>query len=244
MQKKRLLACSVLDKTRGAKAGEGETRARDRHPAQTTMAEGGARGADDGTPTHEEVAAPSTSSVAAVWRALGVESDDEAKRVVTRIQNAAVRGAGIGVVLRGGYVAIKALAVTLLRARGGGGGGKRAGAGLRGRPEDSAVSVLRWSAFLGSLAASYVTLDEGIAASVGRKRSAKWRGLVAGSASGWTILLLGSESPQNALSMYILIRAIWLALRRSRTSGSCVLRTVSTPLELPHVDVGVMCLSW
>ena len=54
--------------------GEGETRARDRHPAQTTMAEGGARGADDGTPTHEEVAAPSTSSVAAVWRALGVES--------------------------------------------------------------------------------------------------------------------------------------------------------------------------
>ncbi len=171
---------------------------------------------------------------------VGLSWSEEETRAVERVQNATLRGAAIGLVLRGGYVSFSsALSVLLKR------GKRRAARGPAGAggKEGAAMSVLRWTAFLGSLGGTYVALDEGLMRAVGKQKSRKWRGMVSGTVAGSSIALLGREDPQYAIAIYVYVRALWLFLRRSRTSGSKILRTVSAPLELPHADILVMCLS-
>ena len=154
----------------------------------------------------------------------------EEKRAMERFQNATVRGAGIGLILRGGFVSFSALTSLIM--------GKKKKHGTK-----NAVSVLRWTAFLGSMGGSYVALDELLLRLVGKKKSNKWRGLVSGALAGSSICFLGKSEPQYAISIYVFLRAMWLFLRRSRRSTSKFLRAMSLPLETKNADVLVMCLS-
>ena len=158
---------------------------------------------------------------------------DEDRRALERVWNATVRGGSIGFILRGGFVSFSALTSVFL--------GRKKRAEAKG--PSSIVSVLRWTAFLGSLGGSYVALDEGLLRIVGKQKSRKWRGLVSGTVAGSSICLLGMKDPQYAIAIYVALRALWLFLRRSRRSTSKLLRTVSAPLEVRHADVLVMCLS-
>ena len=183
------------------------------------------------TPEEREGEAESRGST--LWNALERASckfGDEERRALERVQNATFRGAAIGLVLRGGYVSFSALTSLLRRKRG-------------QASTKNAESVLRWTAFLGCLGGSYVALDEMLMRSVGKKRSNKWRGFVSGALAGTSITVLGKDNPQYAISIYVVLRALWLFLRRSRRSTSKVLRTISAPLEVRNADVLVMCLS-
>jgi hypothetical protein len=116
------------------------------------------------------------------------DAEEDLRRALHRIQSGAVRGALIGLTLRGGLH----LAGTLLGALGTAAGGRRG----RGRKRavgggDAAKDALRYAAFLGALAATYIGVDEGIARAFGKERSSKWRALVAGACAGPTLLLTG-----------------------------------------------------
>jgi len=169
---------------------------------------------------------------------VGLRWTEEETRALERVQNATLRGAAIGFVLRGGYVSFSSALSVLFPSR----SRRRAVSAAKGKGSP-AMSVLRWTAFLGSLGGTYVALDEGLMRAVGKQKSRKWRGMVSGTVAGSSIALLGRKDPQYAIAIYVYVRALWLFLRRSRTSGSKVLRTVSAPLELPHADILVMCLS-
>ncbi|QDZ18360.1 hypothetical protein HOP50_01g08660 [Chloropicon primus] len=172
-----------------------------------------------------------------IWEALDkvttMKFEEEDRRALERLQNATVRGAAIGFILRGGYVSFSMLTSALLRRK------KHREAGVTNA--NSLVSVVRWTAFLGSLGGSYVALDEGLLRFVGKKKSRKWRGLVSGTVAGSSVCMLGRKDPQYTIAIYVVLRALWLFLRRSRRSTSKLLRTVSAPLALPHADVLVMC---
>jgi hypothetical protein len=154
----------------------------------------------------------------------------EEKRALSRFHNATVRGAGIGLVLRGGFVSFSALTSLIM--------GKKKNHGTK-----NAVSVMRWTAFLGSMGGSYVALDELLLRLVGKNKSNKWRGLVSGAVAGSSICFLGKKDSQYAISIYVFLRAMWLFLRRSRRSTSKLLRAMSLPLETKNADILVMCLS-
>jgi len=196
------------------------------------------------SPPESPPESPSSSSVSSLSDALrkcfGGRWGEEEKRALERVQNATFRGAAIGFVLRGGYVSFTSALSLVLKSR------KRKsldGVDAKKHSNRNALSVLRWTAFLGSLGGSYVALDETLMRLVGKSKSKKWRGLVSGTVAGSSIALLGKKDPQYAMSIYVLLRAIWLFLRRSRRSGSRVLRTISAPLEMPNADVLVMCLA-
>jgi len=110
---------------------------------------------------------------------------DDLRRALQRVQSGAVRGALIGFTLRGGLH----LAGTLLGALGTSKGGKRQKRAVGGNA--AMKDTLRYTAFLGALAATYISVDEGIARAFGKQRSSNWRALVAGACAGPTLLLTG-----------------------------------------------------
>jgi hypothetical protein len=97
----------------------------------------------------------------------GAAAADDLARALQRIHSGAVRGAAIGLTLRGGLH----LASYLLGALGGGGGGRRSPRPVGGL--DAARDSLRYAGFLGALAATYIGVDEGIARAFGKERCAR-----------------------------------------------------------------------
>uniref|UniRef100_A0A0A9GC15 Transmembrane protein 135 N-terminal domain-containing protein n=1 Tax=Arundo donax TaxID=35708 RepID=A0A0A9GC15_ARUDO len=95
--------------------------------------------------------------------------------------------------------------------------------------------------FLGTFAGSYVSVDECIAAVWGRKRTARWRSLLAGLIAGPSMLLTGPGTQHTSLAIYILMRAAVLASRcgiKSKRFGK-----ICKPLTWSHGDIFLMCLS-
>ncbi|KAI8466070.1 MAG: hypothetical protein J3K34DRAFT_524830 [Monoraphidium minutum] len=163
---------------------------------------------------------------------------DDLARALQRIQSGAVRGALIGLTLRGGLH----LAGYALGALGSGGGGARA---RQKRAVTGGAAVresLRYAAFLGSLAATYIGVEEGIARVFGKERSSRWRALVAGACAGPTLLLTGPKERHYSLAVYVLLRGITLLIRTgNRPSAPPLLRALLAPTRLEHGDAMLMC---
>eukprot|EP00882_Tetradesmus_deserticola_P032967 GHRQ01037618.1.p1 GENE.GHRQ01037618.1~~GHRQ01037618.1.p1 ORF type:complete len:217 (+),score=70.64 GHRQ01037618.1:327-977(+) len=105
--------------------------------------------------------------------------------------------------------------------------------------------TVRYTAFLAALAGIYIGVDEGIAAAVGKDRSAKWRSLVAGMCAGPALLCTGPKSRHYSLATYILLRGITLLIRtgnKPRTAARYpVLHAALAPTRLAHGDTLLMC---
>lgn len=88
---------------------------------------------------------------------------EDLRRALRRVQSGAVRGALIGLTLRGGlHLAGHALGAL--------GGGRRARRAVGGAA--AVKDTLRYAAFLGALAATYIGVEEGISHTVGKERCA------------------------------------------------------------------------
>eukprot|EP00775_Hariotina_reticulata_P010487 gene10487-10646_t len=160
----------------------------------------------------------------------------ELKRALTRLQAGVVRGAVIGCTLRGGLHLVGSLLAAASRR-------KRRSVTAAGAVEDT----LRYAAFLAALAGTYIGVDEGIAAMVGKNRSARWRSLVAGVCAGPALLLTGAKVRHNSLATYILLRGITLLIRvgnkqRNRQRHPWLWHLLA-PTRLQHGDTLMMCLS-
>lgn len=88
-----------------------------------------------------------------------VLASPELQRALDRILSGIVRGAAIGLTLRGGLHLVGSLLTALRK-------GKRRSVTAVGALEDT----LRYTAFVGTLAGIYIGVDEGIAAGVGKER--------------------------------------------------------------------------
>jgi hypothetical protein len=100
---------------------------------------------------------------------------------------------------------------------------------------------VRYGLFLGTFAGSYVSVDECISGIWGRKRTARWRSLLAGLIAGPSMLLTGPGTQHTSLAIYILMRAAVLASRcgiKSKRFGN-----ICKPLTWSHGDIFLMCLS-
>lgn len=160
-----------------------------------TRRDGGNNGGDaadnSGDDAPRDDAAAAAAAAAAPAAASRSPQAADLLRALDRVQQGAVRGAAIGLTLRGG-LHLASYLVSLL-SRGGGSGGRarqqrrkaRVGGG------DALLDTLRYGAFLGALAATYIGVEEGIARVFGRGRSSGWRALVAGACAGPTLLLAG-----------------------------------------------------
>ncbi|KAK9806740.1 hypothetical protein WJX72_001016 [[Myrmecia] bisecta] len=159
------------------------------------------------------------------------------QRAWERLGNALVRGAFSGFCLRGGLHLVGLLFALVLKSR------KKHRAhsiNLWQRLQDT----LRYTAFLGSLSGVYVAADEAIAAVVGKRKSAKWRALVAGAAAGPTILLTGRKDRHTSLALYILLRGITLLVRcGNKPSAPKPVQLLLTPTRWKHGDTALMCLA-
>ena len=101
---------------------------------------------------------PSTSG-----RPIADEEEDELFRVAGRLGNAIIRAAATGCAVRGGIHALSWIFALLLKSKS---EKKRRQKTLLGALEDT----VRYTAFLGSLAGVYVSVDEGLAWLFGRRR--------------------------------------------------------------------------
>ncbi|XP_072973322.1 uncharacterized protein [Typha angustifolia] len=166
---------------------------------------------------------------------------EEEWRWLRRCVEAAAKGFAIGAGLKGGLAIFSIL--TRLR--------KRRSLGLSARKlgaltnEEAVVmalkETLRYGMFLGTFAGTFVSVDEGIAALWGLKRTAGWRALLAGAIAGPSMLLTGSDTQHTSLALYILMRAAVLASRcgiKSKRFGN-----ICKPLTWSYGDIFLMCLS-
>ncbi|KAK3148139.1 hypothetical protein QOZ80_3BG0291220 [Eleusine coracana subsp. coracana] len=156
-----------------------------------------------------------------------------------RCLEAAAKGFAIGAGLKGG-LAIFSVLVRLRSRR----TPRSRKAGSMTNEEAIVLAVketVRYGMFLGTFAGSYVSVDECIAAIWGRKRTARWRTLLAGLIAGPSMLLTGPGTQHTSLAIYILMRAAVLASRcgiKSRRFGE-----ICKPLTWSNGDIFLMCLS-
>jgi hypothetical protein len=157
------------------------------------------------------------------------------QRAADRVIQGVIRGAAIGLTLRGGLHVLGAALSAVSRPR-------------RGRALSRAAALEdtgRFAAFLGALAGVYIVVDEGIAAAVGKNRSAKWRGLVAGVCAGPTLLLTGPGQRHHSLATYVLLRGLTLLVRTGNTERAAErhpwLHAALAPTRLADGDTVLMC---
>ncbi|KAG8097175.1 hypothetical protein GUJ93_ZPchr0013g34430 [Zizania palustris] len=160
-------------------------------------------------------------------------------RWLRRCVEAAAKGFAIGSGLKGGLALFSVL--VRLRSRR---SPRSRKAGAMTNHEALVLALketMRYGLFLGTFAGSYVSVDECIAAIWGRKRTARWRSLLAGLIAGPSMLLTGPGTQHNSLAIYILMRAAVLASRcgiKSKQFGN-----ICKPLTWSHGDIFLMCLS-
>ncbi|GMH39395.1 hypothetical protein BSKO_07293 [Bryopsis sp. KO-2023] len=173
----------------------------------------------------------SCSTSESTWAS--VEAD--LARIRERALTALVRGAAAGFALRGGlHLLSKALSLVSARRS------KKTVLSGRHPLEETA----RYTAFLGALGGVYVAVDEGLALWLGKKKTAKWRALVAGLCAGPSILLTGSDVRHNSLSLYIFLRGLTLLIRcGNKPSSRAWLRALLAPTRFEHGDTLMMCLA-
>ncbi|CAL9110573.1 unnamed protein product [Musa textilis] len=162
-------------------------------------------------------------------------------RRLRRCLEAAAKGFAIGAGLKGGLALFSVL--VRLRSR----RSLRSSARKEGvftNKEAVVVALeetMRYGIFLGTLAGTYVSVDEVITALGGHKRTAGWRSLLAGLIAGPSMLLTGPNKQHTSLAIYILMRAAILASRcgiKSKLFGG-----VCRPLTWLHGDIFLMCLA-
>ncbi|KAF8072623.1 hypothetical protein HT031_000283 [Scenedesmus sp. PABB004] len=177
--------------------------------------------------TSSDGGAPPAGAPARAW-------PPELQRALERLAAGVLRGAAIGLTLRGGLHAVGAGLAAASR--------RRDRALTRGAALEDA---LRYAAFLGALAGTYIGVDEGIAAAVGKDRSAKWRSLVAGVCAGPALLLTGPKNRHYSLATYILLRGVTLLIRTGNAPRSARrhpwLHAALAPTRLAHGDTVIMC---
>eukprot|EP00884_Botryococcus_braunii_P003174 jgi/Botrbrau1/12858/Bobra.0188s0001.1 len=158
------------------------------------------------------------------------------QRAAGRLYDAVFRGACAGFCLRGGLNLLGLLLALLVK--------KRRQKRARARNVLAmARDTLRYTAFLGSFAGVYVCVDEGIAAVLGKKRTASWRAFAAGLTAGPTILLTGSKARHDSLAIYILLRGITLLVRcGNKPNAPAWVRKLLMPTRMEHGDTLLMCL--
>ncbi|KAF6263624.1 hypothetical protein COO60DRAFT_378802 [Scenedesmus sp. NREL 46B-D3] len=161
-------------------------------------------------------------------------SPAELQRALDRVLQGMIRGACIGLTLRGGLHLVGSLLAAVSKRK------KRSvtAAGALG-------DTVRYTAFLAALAGIYIGVDEGIAATVGKDRSAKWRSLVAGVCAGPALLCTGPKSRHYSLATYILLRGITLLVRTGNKPRAAArypaLHAALAPSRLAHGDTLLMC---
>ncbi|KAL5705247.1 hypothetical protein ACHQM5_023577 [Ranunculus cassubicifolius] len=163
------------------------------------------------------------------------EISDKLWRIIT----ASSKGFAIGAGLKGGLAIFSILSRLKSRRRS---SIRRTGKNSNGEAIIlAAKETLRYGLFLGSFAGTFVSVDECIAALGGHKRTANWRGLLAGAIAGPSMLLTGTNTQHTSLAIYILMRAAVLAsrcgIKSKRFGGIC------KPLTWKHGDIFLMCLS-
>eukprot|EP00879_Flechtneria_rotunda_P007421 GHRR01007785.1.p1 GENE.GHRR01007785.1~~GHRR01007785.1.p1 ORF type:complete len:317 (+),score=77.84 GHRR01007785.1:584-1534(+) len=161
----------------------------------------------------------------------------ELQRAADRLFHGVVRGACIGLTLRGGLHLVGSILASASKKK------RARSVTLAGALEDT----LRFTAFLGTLAGLYIGVDEGISAVVGKGRSAKWRSLVAGVCAGPALLLTGPQNRHYSLATYILLRGITLLIRVGNKPHNQArhpwVHTTLAPTRLSHGDTVLMCAS-
>eukprot|EP00878_Enallax_costatus_P025529 GHUV01027316.1.p1 GENE.GHUV01027316.1~~GHUV01027316.1.p1 ORF type:complete len:501 (+),score=122.52 GHUV01027316.1:63-1565(+) len=195
------------------------------------------------TPSRSSVAAADASvtlqpmeaaPVPRMQRTFSLSATPELQRALDRLLAGIIRGAAIGLTLRGGLHLVGSLLAALSK-------GKRRSVTAVGALEDT----LRYTAFLGALAGIYIGVDEGIAATVGKERSAKWRSLVAGMCAGPSLLLTGRKNRHYSLATYILLRGVTLLMRTGNKERVRQrhpwLYAVLAPTRFAHGDTALMC---
>ncbi|XP_078433250.1 uncharacterized protein LOC144704639 [Wolffia australiana] len=165
---------------------------------------------------------------------------EERRRRLKRCLVAAAKGFSIGVGLKGG-LALFAI-VSRLRSRRLAGVLRKPGSITNAEAISAALKdTLRYGLFLGSFAGTFVSVDEGICAMGGNKRTARWRALLAGAIAGPSMLLTGLNSQHTSLALYILMRAAVLASRCGIKSQR--FRNICKPMTWTYGDIFLMCLS-
>ncbi|GJP85001.1 hypothetical protein CLOP_g15038 [Closterium sp. NIES-67] len=156
---------------------------------------------------------------------------------------AAVKGFAIGAGLRGG-LSLFSLLGRLRRRRAGMAKGDKGAAAAVGVWEGVLGVVregVRYGMFVGTFAGSYCVLDEGIAAVGGQEKTRRWRALLAGAAAAPSLLLAGPGTRHTSLALYVLLRAVVLAVRCGIKSPSW--GWLFRPLTWQHGDTLLMCIS-
>lgn len=161
-------------------------------------------------------------------------SSAELQRALDRVWHGMIRGACIGLTLRGGLHLVGSLLAAVSKRKD------------RSLTAASAFGdTARYAAFLAALAGIYIGVDEGIAAAVGKDRSAKWRSLVAGMCAGPALLCTGPKSRHYSLATYILLRGITLLIRTGNKPRAAarhpLLHAALAPTRLAHGDTLLMC---
>eukprot|EP00798_Chlamydomonas_sp_ICE-L_P004119 gene4119-14223_t len=169
-------------------------------------------------------------------KALHVVQSEEFHRAVCRLRTAFIRGAAAGGVLRGGlHVFTRLLTVISSKKK-----GKRASLSVL----QALLDTLQYAAAMGVMTGLYVVVDEGLAVSLGKNRTAGWRGLVAGAVAGQTLHLAGSQKRHYSLATYILLRGLALLIFCGNKQGANpLIRSILTPTRFEHGDVALMCAS-
>ncbi|CAI5493823.1 unnamed protein product [Closterium sp. Naga37s-1] len=156
---------------------------------------------------------------------------------------AAVKGFAIGAGLRGG-LSLFSLLGRLRRRRARIASGDKDAAAAAGVWEGVVGVVregVRYGMFVGTFAGSYCVLDEGIAAVGGHDKTRRWRALLAGAAAAPSLLLAGPNTRHTSLALYVLLRAVVLAVRCGIKSPSW--GWLFRPLTWRHGDTLLMCIS-
>ena len=96
---------------------------------------------------------------------LVLPSNKSSAREVSRILSAVIRGAGVGLCIRGGLNLLSWVFALFSRSR-----RNRLALDPLGSILEQILDTLQYTAFLGSLSGVYVGVDEGIANHFGRKR--------------------------------------------------------------------------
>lgn len=193
--------------------------------------------------TPAPAAAWAASTLGRLAAAAGVpppaDPDFDGVRATNRVANAVARGAATGALLRGGLHAASLLLAAAAPSR----RARRTAAGAPGLGA-SLADTLRWAAFLGAYAGTYVAVDECIARSWGRTRTAPWRAAVAGVAAAPAITLTGPKDRHTSLALYVLVRGLTLLVRvGNKPGGDARLRAALAPTRWAHGDTALMCLS-
>lgn len=166
-----------------------------------------------------------------------LELQPEWQRRVNRLANAIIRGAGAGFCLRGGINFLAFVFALVARRR-------KAQQARRGNLRRQVQDTLRYTSFLGVFAGLYVSVDEGIAAIFGNRRTSGWRAAVAGAVAGPAILLTGPKARHTSLALYVLVRGITLLIRcGNKPSSPPLLKRLLAPTRWQHGDTALMCLS-